>query len=42
MLVLFATAFGVVDALWSIGFAARALARPVGALREAAMALAAG
>jgi two-component system, NtrC family, nitrogen regulation sensor histidine kinase NtrY len=42
MLVLFATAFGVLAALWSSGIAARALARPVGALREAALSLAAG
>jgi nitrogen fixation/metabolism regulation signal transduction histidine kinase len=42
MLVLFATALGVLAAIWSSGIAARALSRPVGSLREAALALASG
>lgn len=42
VLLLFATMLGAVAALWSSGVAARALARPVGALREAALAIAAG
>jgi signal transduction histidine kinase len=42
ILLLFATTLGALAALWSSGVAARALARPVGALREAALAIAAG
>lgn len=42
ILVLFATMLGALAAIWSSGIAARALARPVGALREAALYLAAG
>jgi signal transduction histidine kinase len=42
VLVLFATMLGALAAVWSSGVAARSLARPVGALREAALALAAG
>jgi nitrogen fixation/metabolism regulation signal transduction histidine kinase len=42
VLLLFATMLGALAALWSSGLAARALARPVGALREAALAIAAG
>ncbi len=42
ILLLFATMLGALAALWSSGVAARALARPVGALREAALAIAAG
>jgi signal transduction histidine kinase len=42
VLVLFATMLGALAAIWSSGLAARSLARPVGALREAALALAAG
>ena len=39
---LFALALGAFAALWLSGVAARSLARPVGALREAALSLAAG
>ena len=42
VLLLFATMMGALAALWSSGLAARSLARPVGALREAALAIAAG
>ncbi|HEX5580788.1 MAG TPA: histidine kinase dimerization/phospho-acceptor domain-containing protein, partial [Gemmatimonadaceae bacterium] len=42
VLVLFATAVGALAALWLSGIAARQLARPIGALREAALAIAAG
>ncbi|HEY0972645.1 MAG TPA: ATP-binding protein, partial [Gemmatimonadales bacterium] len=42
VLVLFATAVGALAALWLSGVAARQLARPIGALREAALAIAAG
>lgn len=42
VLLLFATALGALAAIWSSGIAARSLARPVGALREAALAVAAG
>ena len=42
VLLLFVTALGALAAVWSSGVAARSLARPVGALREAALALAAG
>jgi len=42
VLVLFVTALGALAAVWSSGVAARSLARPVGALREAALAIAAG
>ncbi|WP_309673226.1 ATP-binding protein [Gemmatimonas sp.] len=42
ILLLFATMIGALAALWSSGLAARSLARPVGALREAALAIAAG
>ncbi len=42
VLVLFATMLGALAAVWSSGIAARALARPVGVLREAALAVAAG
>ena len=42
VLVLFATAFGAVAALWLSGIAARQLARPIGSLRRAALALAGG
>ncbi|MEO7521135.1 MAG: HAMP domain-containing protein, partial [Gemmatimonas sp.] len=42
VLVLFATALGALAAMWSSGVAARSLARPVGALREAALAIASG
>ena len=42
ILLLFATMLGALAALWSSGLAARSLARPVGALREAALAIAAG
>ncbi|MCC6245123.1 MAG: hypothetical protein IT353_19925 [Gemmatimonadaceae bacterium] len=38
----FAAALGAFAAMWLSGVAARALARPVGALREAALAIAAG
>ncbi|MEO7363269.1 MAG: ATP-binding protein, partial [Gemmatimonadaceae bacterium] len=40
--VLFALAIGALAALWLSGVASRSLARPVGTLREAALALAAG
>jgi two-component system nitrogen regulation sensor histidine kinase NtrY len=40
--VLFATALGAVAALWLSGIAARQLARPIGSLRHAALALAGG
>jgi signal transduction histidine kinase len=40
--VLFATAIGAVGAFWLSGIAARQLARPIGTLREAALALAGG
>ena len=42
VLVLFATAVGALAALWLSGIAARQLARPIGALREAALAIAGG
>ena len=42
VLVLFAIAIGALAALWLSGAAARSLARPVGALREAALAIAGG
>ena len=42
VLLVFATMLGALAALWSSGVAARSLARPVGALREAALAIAAG
>ena len=42
ILLLFATMLGALAALWSSGLAARSLARPVRALREAALAIAAG
>ena len=42
VLVLFATAIGALAALWLSGIAARQLARPIGSLRGAALALAAG
>jgi two-component system nitrogen regulation sensor histidine kinase NtrY len=42
VLVLFATAIGALAALWLSGAAARQLARPIGSLRQAALALAAG
>lgn len=42
ILLLFASLMGALAAIWSSGLAARALARPVGALRQAALALAAG
>lgn len=42
VLVLFVTALGALAAIWSSGVAARSLARPVSALREAALAIAAG
>jgi two-component system, NtrC family, nitrogen regulation sensor histidine kinase NtrY len=42
ILVLFATMLGALAAIWSSGIAARSLARPVGALREAALDIAAG
>ncbi len=42
VLLLFATMLGALAALWSSGLAARSLAQPVGALREAALAIAAG
>lgn len=42
VLLLFATMLGAMSALWMSGVAARSLARPVGALREAALAIAAG
>jgi signal transduction histidine kinase len=40
--VLFATALGAMAALWLSGIAARQLARPIGSLRQAALALAGG
>ena len=42
ILVAFATALGALAALWLSGIAARQLARPIGSLRRAALALAAG
>ncbi len=42
ILVLFATALGALAALWLSGIAARQLARPIGTLRGAALAIAAG
>jgi signal transduction histidine kinase len=42
ILLLFATMLGALAAIWSSGLAARSLARPVGALREAALAIASG
>ena len=42
ILVLFATAAGALAALWLSGIAARTFARPVGSLRSAALAIAAG
>ncbi|MGH7678700.1 MAG: ATP-binding protein [Gemmatimonadaceae bacterium] len=42
ILVLFSTAAGVLAALWLSGLAARQLARPIGSLRKAALALAGG
>jgi signal transduction histidine kinase len=42
ILVLFATAIGALAALWLSGIAARQLARPIGSLRQAALALAGG
>ena len=42
ILVLFATAIGALAALWLSGIAARQLARPIGSLRRAALALAGG
>ena len=42
VLVLFATALGAIAALWLSGFVSRQLSSPIGALREAALALAAG
>ena len=42
VLVLFATAVGALAALWLSGIAARQLARPIGSLRRAALALASG
>ena len=42
VLVLFATAVGALGALWLSGIAARQLARPIGSLRQAALALAGG
>ncbi|HEX7938037.1 MAG TPA: HAMP domain-containing sensor histidine kinase, partial [Gemmatimonadaceae bacterium] len=42
ILVLFATAVGALAALWLSGIAARQLARPIGSLRLAALALASG
>ena len=42
VLLLFTAALGALAAVWSSGIAARSLARPVGALREAALAIAAG
>ena len=42
ILVLFATAVGALAALWLSGIAARQLARPIGMLRRAALAIAAG
>jgi two-component system nitrogen regulation sensor histidine kinase NtrY len=42
ILVAFATAIGALAALWLSGIAARQLARPIGSLRQAALALAGG
>jgi len=42
ILVLFATAAGALAALWLSGIAARGFARPIGTLRRAALAIAAG
>ena len=42
ILVLFSTALGALAALWLSGIAARQFARPIGALRHAALAIAAG
>jgi nitrogen fixation/metabolism regulation signal transduction histidine kinase len=42
VLVLFATALGALAALWLSGIAARQLARPIGTLRAAALAIAGG
>lgn len=42
ILVLFATAIGAAAALWLSGVAARQFGRPIGALRQAALAIAAG
>ncbi len=42
VLVLFATALGALAALWLSGAAARQLAKPIGALREAALSIAGG
>ena len=42
ILVLFSTALGALAALWLSGVAARQFARPIGALRQAALAIAAG
>lgn len=42
ILALFVALLGALAAIWSSGIAARALARPLGALREAALALAVG
>jgi signal transduction histidine kinase len=42
VLVLFATAIGALAALWLSGLVSRQLSSPIGALREAALALAAG
>jgi two-component system nitrogen regulation sensor histidine kinase NtrY len=42
VLVLFATGLGALAALWLSGFVSRQLASPIGTLREAALALAAG
>ncbi len=42
VLLLFTVAMGALVAFWISGFAARALARPVGALSDAALAIAAG
>lgn len=41
VLLLFTAALGAIAAIWSSGVAARSLARPVGALREAALSIAA-
>ncbi|HEX6966740.1 MAG TPA: ATP-binding protein, partial [Gemmatimonadaceae bacterium] len=42
VLVLFATVIGAIAALWLSGIAARSLAKPIGRLRAAALAIAAG
>ncbi|MBL0171377.1 MAG: HAMP domain-containing protein [Gemmatimonadaceae bacterium] len=42
ILLLFTAALGALAAVWSSGIAARTLSRPVGTLREAALAIAAG